>query len=181
MWSFKKMSVLSLCFLCEKNSWSSKLFSDPICPFSTCWVKSLQYIRKELTVQVTSKRSCVFSSSLALIEHMWDHMQAKLYHPPPLPPVSMSQDQGHQGSRGRGGGCCWSSPDSCAPMGFSHGSDPSDMTLTLSQLTDSPSSRRTPLSEYQSQRMFHPTTTELGGRRSGGTRERRFDSNSTVF
>ncbi len=31
------MSVLSLCFLGKKNSWSSKLFSDPICPFSTCW------------------------------------------------------------------------------------------------------------------------------------------------
>ncbi len=33
------MSVLSLCFPCEKNSWNSKLFGDPICPFSTCWVK----------------------------------------------------------------------------------------------------------------------------------------------
>jgi hypothetical protein len=36
------MSVLSLCFLCEKNSLSSKLFSDPICPFSSCWVKDKQ-------------------------------------------------------------------------------------------------------------------------------------------
>ncbi len=35
---YKKVSVLSLCFPCEKNSWNSKLFSDLICLFSTCWV-----------------------------------------------------------------------------------------------------------------------------------------------
>ncbi len=38
------MSLPSLCFLCEKNSWSSKLFSDPICPFSTCWVNPLRLV-----------------------------------------------------------------------------------------------------------------------------------------
>ncbi len=38
---FKKMSVLSLCFSCEKNSSNLKLFGDPICPFSTCWVNFL--------------------------------------------------------------------------------------------------------------------------------------------
>jgi hypothetical protein len=36
---FKIISFLSLCFPCEKNYWNSKLFSDPICLFSTCWVK----------------------------------------------------------------------------------------------------------------------------------------------
>jgi hypothetical protein len=44
------MSVLSLCFPCEKNSWNSKLFGDPICPFSTCWVNvcnARRFIRNE--------------------------------------------------------------------------------------------------------------------------------------
>jgi hypothetical protein len=50
-------------------------------------------------------------------------MQAKLYHPP-SPPVSMSLDQGHQGGGGRGRSRCWSSPDSYALAGVSHGSDP---------------------------------------------------------
>ena len=38
---YKKMSVLSQCCPCEKNSWNLKLFCDPICPFSTCWVNPL--------------------------------------------------------------------------------------------------------------------------------------------
>jgi hypothetical protein len=89
-------------------------------------------------------------------------MQAKLYHPP-SPPVSMSLDQGHQGSGGRGRSRCWSSPDSYALAGVSHGSDPSDMTICLSQLTDHPSSRGAPLQERQSQRLLQPAPTELGG------------------
>jgi hypothetical protein len=84
--------------------------------------------------------------------------------------VSMSLNQGHQGSRGRGRGRCWSSPDPCAPAELSHGSDPSNMTIALSSLTDHPSLGRTLLSEHHSQRMSRPTTTELGGRepRRGG-------------
>jgi hypothetical protein len=35
----KKIILLSQFFPCEKNSWNSELFSDPICPFSICWVK----------------------------------------------------------------------------------------------------------------------------------------------
>jgi hypothetical protein len=98
---------------------------------------------------------------------MWDHVQAKLYPPPlPLSPCPWVRDT--KGAGGGGRGRRWSSPDSCAPAGFSHGSDPSDMTITLSQLTDHPSFRRTPLSEHQSRRMFHPTTTELGRGRGGG-------------
>ncbi len=105
---------------------------------------------------------------------MWDHVQVKLYHPP-SPPVSMSLDQETPREQGEGRGRCWSSPGPSALAGFSHGSDPSDMTLGLSQLMDHPSSRGTPLSEHQSQRLFHPTTMELGGQGKGGTRKGKWE------
>jgi hypothetical protein len=62
----------------------------------------------------------------------------------------MSLDQGHQGSGGRGRGHCWPSPDSYALAGVSHGSDPSDMTIGLSQLTDQNTPARAPEPEIVS-------------------------------
>jgi hypothetical protein len=98
--------------------------------------------------------------------------RAKLFHPLPLPPVSMSLDQGHQGSGGRGWGCCWSSPDTYALARFSHGSDPSDMTICLSQLTDHPSSwGNTPASAPESEIVLASNNGAGGMERGGGTRE----------
>ncbi len=42
------MSILSQCLPCEKNFWNSKFLSDPICLFSTCWVKLVANKNKDV-------------------------------------------------------------------------------------------------------------------------------------
>jgi hypothetical protein len=86
---------------------------------------------KKLTVQVPSKRSCVCYSRLSGTNWAYvDHVQTQaLFLPPSLPPIclqSLTRDIKRAGV-GRGMSRCWSSPVSCAPTGFSHSSDPSNM------------------------------------------------------
>jgi hypothetical protein len=109
---------------------------------------------------------------LSNTERMWDHVWAKLYPPPPHSPfVSKSLIRDTKGTGGRG--CCWSSPASCAPAEFSHGSDPSNMPAHLSYLTGHLSLERTPLSEHQSQRCPTQQQRSLGGGGGKGREPRR--------
>jgi hypothetical protein len=78
-------------------------------------------------------RSPVYATavSLVLIGRMRTTCRPKPC-PSPLPTPYLFQvpDQGHQENRGRRGRSrCWSSPVSCAPTEFSHGSDPSYMPV----------------------------------------------------
>ncbi len=63
---------------------------------------SYEFIEKELTVQVTSKRSCACYSQLSGTNWAYvDHVQTQaLFLPPPHPHLSPVPDQGHQESRG---------------------------------------------------------------------------------
>ncbi len=113
---------------------------------------------KELTVQVPSKKSCVCYSRLSGTNWAYvDHVQTQASFPPPptsSTPIclqSLTRDIKRTGV-GRGRSRCWSSPVSCAPTEFSHGSDPSNMLAPPAHLMGHPSLERTPLSEPQSQR-----------------------------
>ncbi len=68
------------------------------------------------------------AGSLVLIGRMWTTCRPKPYFsppsPPPICPQSLTRDIKGPGV-GRGRSRCWSSPVSCAPTEFSHGSDPS--------------------------------------------------------
>ncbi len=92
---------------------------------------SHKIIEKELTVQVTSKRSCACYRRLSGTNWAYvDHVQTQALllppSPPPICPQSLTRDIKGAGV-GRGRSRCWSSPVSCAPTEFSHGSDPSNM------------------------------------------------------
>jgi hypothetical protein len=95
-------------------------------------------------------------------------MQGKAITTPPPPPCLHVPGSGTPRERGRGRGRCWSSPDSYAPPGVSHGSDPSDMTICLSQLMDHPSLQgNTPASAPQSEIVFSQQQRSWGLRGEG--------------
>jgi hypothetical protein len=87
--------------------------------------------------------------SLVLIGHMWTTCKPKPYSSPPsLPPIclqSLTRDIKRAGV-GRGRSRCWSSPVSCAPTKFSHGSDSSNMPAPSVLFNGSPfSGENTPV------------------------------------
>ncbi len=110
-------------------------------------LNSYEIIEKELTVQVTSKRSCVCCSPLSGTNWAYvDHVQTQALPPPPSTPyLSPVPDQGHQRSRSGGGRSRFgSSPAFWAPTEFSHGSDPSNMSAAMSSDGSSFSRENTP-------------------------------------
>jgi hypothetical protein len=103
-----------------------------------------------------------------------DHVQTQaLFLPPSTPPIclqSLTRDIKRAGV-GRGRSRCWSSPVSCAPTEFSHGSDPSNMPAATGTFVGSPFYREnTPVGATEPK---STTTTELGERGGGVTKERR--------
>ncbi len=104
----------------------------------------------ELFMQVPSKRSCVCYSRLSGTNWAYvDHVQTQAFFlPPSLPLFVFSPWPGTSREPGWGGGrCrCWSSPVSCAPTEFSHGSDPSNVSATPVTFGGSPfSGENTPV------------------------------------
>jgi hypothetical protein len=128
--------------------------------------------KKELTVQVPSKRSCVCYSHLSGTNWAYvDHVQTQALFPPPLPTPYLSPvpDQGHQESWGGGGGVAVGhllspvlGPNS--PTALIH----QICQPHLSYLMGHPSLERTPLSEPQSQRCPCLSTTAELGKGGGG-------------
>jgi hypothetical protein len=139
-------------------------------------LNSYEIIEKELTVQVTSKRSCVCCSQLSGTNWAYvDHVQPKPYpSPPPPPPIclqSLTRDTKGAGVEGVGVAVGHLLPPSLRLNSLTaliH----QTCQRHLSHLMGHPSLERTPLSEPQSQRCPCFTTTELGG---GGGVPRRGD------
>ncbi len=145
------------------------------------WIHMNSY-KKELTVQVPSKRSCVCYSRLSGTNWAYvDHVQTQALFPPPPPhPLFVSSPwPGTSREPGWGGGGVAVGhllspvlrPNSSTAL-IHH-----ICQLPLSYLMGHPSLERTPLSESQSQRCpCLSTTTELGrGEGRGGGLPRRGD------
>ncbi|MFN9982265.1 MAG: hypothetical protein ACK53Y_20225, partial [bacterium] len=128
----------------------------------------LKYVGKELTVQVTSKRSCIRSSILcgtnwACEETTWG---PKPYPPHPTSPFVSDPLSGVQEDRGgKGRSRCWSSPVSWTRPHSLTALTLQICQMPLSYLMGHPSVESTPLSEPWIQRLTCPPLKQrsLGG------------------
>jgi hypothetical protein len=114
--------------------------------------------------------------SLVLIGRMWTMCKPKPCSSPPSPPIclqSLTRDIKRAGV-GRGRSRCWSSPVSCAPTEFSHGSDPSNMPASPVIFDGSPfSGENTPVRAPETKMSMPPDNNRAWGK--GGGLPRRGD------
>jgi hypothetical protein len=112
--------------------------------------------------------------SLVLIGCMWTTCKPKPYSPLPPPICLQSLTRDIKRARvGRGRSRCWSSPVSCAPTEFSHGSDPSYMPASPIIFDGSPfSGENTPVGAPEPKMSLPPDNNGAWGK-GGVAKERR--------